>query len=199
MNDPYDTLLFKWGENREKNKPDRKHIPILRESFNSYRIRSFCRTEDKDGNSTIANVLMWSHYADSHKGFCVKYHFSDSFLKTEKRCTTRFKDIIYKDREEPFSIEKDKLTTDVLLLSKHDAWSYENEVRLIACLPDENEEHIGIQLDDESFIESIYFGYRCDEKTITQVKSALKGTPRIQFFKMISDDNDIYSLKELLI
>lgn len=95
MNDPYDTLLIKWGENIRVTKGWKKHVDALCKSFESYRISSFCRLKDKDGNDTVSNVLMWAHYAMNHTGFCVEYKFSDKFLLTESRRVSRFKEIIY--------------------------------------------------------------------------------------------------------
>jgi len=195
MNDPYDTLLFKWGESFNRLNNKRKHAKAFAQSFDSYRIRSFCRLKDKDGNDIISNVLMWSHYAHYHEGFCIKYKFSEKFLKTEERFVSRFKDIIYHDRGIPLNLEVDSINSDLGLCTKLSDWSYENEVRLITYMPDKEGDYISLPLDDESSIEAIYFGCRCPADTIKTIKNALSNNSEIRYFKMDSDYRDIYRLK----
>ena len=195
MNDPYDTLLLKWGESIKKRKGDKAFCEPECQSFESYRIRSFCELKDDRGFDTVSNVLMWSHYADEHKGFCIKYKFSKDFQRTEARCTTRFKKIIYHDRSQPLDLMIDTMDTNKALCMKLDDWKYENEVRLITYYPDVEGKYLPIRLDEDSFIEEIYFGYLCPEETIKTVKNALQDKPDIKYYKMDSDYTNIYSLK----
>ena len=199
MNDPYDTLLIKWGENIKLTKKGKKHVNALCKSFESYRIRSFCRLKDKDGNDTVSNVLMWAHYAKNHTGFCVEYYFSDKFPITESRRVSRFKEIIYHKRENPFNMNSPSINTDQALCTKLSDWAYENEVRLITYVPDKDGDYLTIPLDEGSSIKAVYFGYRCPEETIKTVRNALANYVGIQFYKMTSDYNDIYRLKATLI
>ena len=82
MNDPFDSLINLWGEegNLSNTCNDKLHIKPMLESFKSYRIRSFCMGR---GNESVKNILMWSHYADEHNGFCIKYKLSQHFIKQE--------------------------------------------------------------------------------------------------------------------
>ena len=195
MNDPYDTLLIKWGDNIRLTKSEKKHVRPLCDSFESYRIRSFCHLSDKLGRETISNVLMWAHYANEHKGVCIKYKFSPNFVETVERRTTRFREIIYHDRDIPFDLNSSSIDTDQALCTKLKDWEYENEVRLITYIPDVAGYYYSIPLDDNSFIDSIYFGYRCADDTIRTVRNALRAYPDIHFFKMNSDYRDIYKLR----
>lgn len=196
MNDPYDTLLMKWGENLRFTQPEKKHVRPLCDSFESYRIRSFCHLSDKDGRDMVANVLMWAHYANNHKGYCIKYCFSDSFIQTEERRTTRFREINYPDRDVPFNLNSSSINTDQALCTKFKDWEYENEVRLITYIPDIKGDYLSVPLDKDSYIESVYFGYRCTDETITTVRNVLKRYDNnINYFKMNSDYSDIYRLK----
>ncbi len=197
MNDPYDTLLIKWGENIRMTKKGKKHVDALCKSFESYRIRSFCRLTDKDGNDTVSNVLMWAHYAKNHTGFCVEYNFSDKFPITESRRVFRFKEIIYHKREEPFNMNSPSINTDQALCTKLSDWAYENEVRLITYVPDKDGDYLTIPMDEGSSIKAVYFGYRCPDETIKTVRNALANYVGIQFYKMNSDYNDIYRLKAI--
>lgn len=191
MNDPYDTLLLKWGEYLNKTHNNIKHTSYFCESLNLYRIRSFTKVRNKDNNNDmISNILMWSHYAGQHEGFCIEYSFQEDFTNvTEKERTIRFKDIIYKN--EKIDLTNDKMNTDICLRYKHCDWSYENEVRLIAYDINHKEDFYQIPLKD-SKIKSIYFGYRCPQKHIDTIKHILG--ENIQYYKMESDYTDILRL-----
>lgn len=194
MNDPYDTLLLKWGEVVRHNKAAKRHTSFLCDSFNSYRIRSFCKLEGKNGELTISNVLMWSHYADEHKGFCVEYQFSKEFFVTEDRRTIRFKDIQYHKKDQPFNLNTNTINTDAALCAKQDDWAYENEARLITYMPDEKGKFVSIPLGTAGKISAIYFGYLCPEIRIQTVRRVLSNHPEIRYFKMSSNPEDIYHL-----
>lgn len=196
MNDPYDTLILKWGEFL-KSKRHNKHIDYFCRSLDLYRIRSFVRIKGDDGNSQemIGNVLMWSHYAGQHTGYCIKYHFSDKFLKqSSDSLTVRFRGMIY-DNVEPLDIAKFHIDTNFALLKKHPLWQYENEVRLIAYNLNECRDFYQLTLDKDSYIDSIYFGCRCPDYRIDIIRKILDGQDRIKFYKMKSSYNDIYNMK----
>lgn len=63
LNDPYDTLLLKWGEYIRTKMADKKHINPFCDAFHSYRIRAFAKVIGQSGKEMISNTLMWSHYA----------------------------------------------------------------------------------------------------------------------------------------
>lgn len=196
MNDPYDTLLLKWGEHfaNDTNHP-RKHIGPLLQSMESYRIRSFCKLRNKENDNMIGNILMWSHYAGQHKGFCIQYHFSDQFTNatTEKR-TTRLKEIIYRNNKDALDITRSTIDTNIGLCTKHIDWQYENEVRLISYELGSSDLFCPVPLDDASYIKCIYFGYKCDDKNIRTIKKILANKPEIEYYKMKSDYKDIFRL-----
>lgn len=85
------------------------------------------------------NRLMWSHYADSHKGFCVEYDFSsideDTLLTlpfpifyTENRPIIPWKATIETTQQK---IDEASAQLMLGLLTKDSAWEYENEWRII--------------------------------------------------------------------
>lgn len=195
MNDPYDTLLIKWGEYSRIKKAERKHIKPFCDSLDSYRIRSFTKLKDDDDKDMTGNILMWSHYAGQHSGFCIQYSFSSNYMKVEEeRRTIRFRNIIYPPKTKLYDITSDKINTDDALCTKHAYWSYENEVRMIAYEPDIKGHFHQIQLDEKSHINSIYFGYRCTQKRIDTIKKILESQTNIKFYKMESDFTDIFRL-----
>ena len=199
MNDPFDSIINLWGseEQLKETCKEHKHIKNLSKSFDYFRIRSFC-----NGNTTRAlkNVLMWSHYADEHRGYCVKYKLSKHFIKQDENDSFEhmfLKPIIYRKDEEKVDIsELTTINTDLAFATKHESWKYEKEVRLIVYNPNKEESYYGIPLDKDSCIEAIYFGCKCEPKTINTIKKLFSesDTPP-KFYQMKSDSKDVYHLK----
>ena len=82
------------------------------------------------------NRLMWSHYADSHRGFCIEYDFNSlkdevlpfPIIYSENRPLVPWKAAIDHTSESNEQAIKD-LTLG--LLTKDQAWEYENEWRVL--------------------------------------------------------------------
>ena len=94
--------------------------------------------------------LMWAHYANSNKGFCIEYDFNKApQLKAEiwKKLISIYK-VIYKDEQEEFSFmrildyimkgqtdqeEYKSISYDMMqkLITKKAFWSYEKEWRIL--------------------------------------------------------------------
>lgn len=89
--------------------------------------------------TSYKNRLMWSHYADSHKGFCVEYDFSEPdaevlntlplpVLYSKKRPLIPWEAALEKT---PENMEKTWRWLMIGLLTKDSEWSYENEWRIL--------------------------------------------------------------------
>ena len=197
MNDPFDSIINLWGtkELLKKTCKEHKHIKNLSKSFDYFRIRSFC-----NGNTTRAlkNILMWSHYADNHRGYCIKYKLSKHFIKQDENDSFEhmfLKPIIYRKDKVDIS-EMTTINTDLAFATKHRSWKYENEVRLIVYNPNKEDAFYGIPLDKDSCIEAIYFGCRCEQKTINTIKNLFsKSDTPPKFYQMKLDRTDVYHLK----
>lgn len=165
MNDPFDTPVIEWGKYQRTHnlKP---HTEQFVKSFDGYRIRSFSIPEK--GKHPLNDLLMWAHYANGHRGFCVEYSFSSEFRKT---LLLSFNHINYG----VVDLSKDKLSITEAFATKSVEWRYENEVRLISYNSDSNDEHINVPLDDQSSIVAIYFGLNCPEKRIDIIKRLMEG------------------------
>ena len=90
------------------------------------------------------NKLMWSHYADSHTGFCIEYDFNN--IKWENLLVYPLPVLYSKERPLiPYyiwggkDIEKAKKELMIGLLTKDIVWSYENEWRYIISKQDKTE------------------------------------------------------------
>lgn len=88
MNDPFDSIANLWSTESNLNNicTEEQHISSYSKSFQYFRIRSFVAnkvTYDTDDN-ILKKILMWSFYANEHKGFCIKYRLAKHFIKQEK-------------------------------------------------------------------------------------------------------------------
>lgn len=90
------------------------------------------------------NKLMWSHYANSHTGFCIEYDFNN--IKWENLLVYPLPVLYSKERPLiPYyiwggkDIEKAKKDLMIGLLTKDIVWSYENEWRFIISKQDKTE------------------------------------------------------------
>ena len=79
----------------------------------------FCMSENSD------DILMWSHYADNHRGFCLEFSDTGLFKMAKKVIyTDSIPDMNY------FQKTRDEMTEGVLL-TKAASWSYEQEWRIL--------------------------------------------------------------------
>lgn len=195
MNDPFDSIVNPWRERLMSQKERKSHIRPMCESFNYYRIRSFCMGED---DKPLKNILMWSHYAGEHTGFCIKYKLSKHFIKQMENDDTNehmyLQWIKYKNTKVDVSVPS--IDTDLAFVTKKSDWKYEKEVRLIVYNPNKEEPFYGVEMDQDSGIEAIIFGCKCPENTINTVRNIFLGEENIpEFYKMVMDEKDVYNLK----
>jgi Protein of unknown function (DUF2971) len=76
------------------------------------------------------NLLLWSHYGDCHAGICLGFDIPDG----EARYDT---DVLYQPNV--LKVRKEDINlafVDRLLRTKHESWSYEQEVRIFVRLND---------------------------------------------------------------
>lgn len=204
MNDPFDSIANLWStENNLKNICTKKeHVSSYSKSFQYFRIRSFVANKDtyETDDKILKKILMWSFYADEHKGFCVKYRLSKHFIKQEKNteyCNLRMIPVEY---EESFGLEGTKsITTSNSYALKNKVWEYEDEVRLLSYNINSESKFLGIALSDdksnESKIEEIIFGLLCPEEHKKVIKNIVKGYPyKIKLREIYRTDNNIYNL-----
>ncbi|WP_422006105.1 DUF2971 domain-containing protein [Roseivirga pacifica] len=79
------------------------------------------------------NFLMWSHYANSHNGYCIGYN---SELLFNQINTVRFSRVEYDDELPKFKLEEDyHLRMLKYAFWKSSVWSYEEEYRMINDKP----------------------------------------------------------------
>lgn len=127
------------------------------------------------------NRLMWSHYAEGHKGFCIEYDFScDSKTLSDLLVLP----VVYSKERPKFpwnvALAKDKESDEIKsagartmirsLLTKDEAWNYEDEWRIISLASS------GIDNVKMPPISCIYIGALCsqeDRTTLIEIASSL--------------------------
>lgn len=93
------------------------------------RYRVYCLCPD------VNNILMWAHYADSHRGICLEFN-----VQSDTICGAL--EVQYRD-EFPMTTQysNDERENLLPLLAKARAWEYEHEYRLIAQDADNRTPH----------------------------------------------------------
>lgn len=140
-----------------------------------------CFTEDN------SNFLMWSHYADAHKGFCLEFET----VKCQQ-LSKHLLPVFYSDQY-PIIKEFDEIIPNGVL-RKTKKWEYEKEWRLI----------IGMSGDcyfpyNKQALKSIFFGVKTSNDKIREIVSLSNKSDyhNLKYFKAIqSNDNYVISFQE---
>lgn len=114
-----------------------EYVDWHNESIQKFRVS--CFTESP------YSMLMWAHYANSHKGFCIEYEIPP-YTEPYIHLYHNLMPVIYSDERISIldqclrSLQPPGLTGDILwdifkygLLMKSMNWKYQNEWRLISC------------------------------------------------------------------
>lgn len=136
--------------------------------------RIACFSNFKDDEELGKNTTMWSHYAENHTGFCVKYSTNfDGIVHSDIiKCglfkvmyTSRVPKLTFQDfKKLKLSGNDIEIPPSVLkksykaLITKSKFWEYEREWRLI--INDKNEVQLSYDTIPFLNIESIYLGCR---------------------------------------
>lgn len=202
MNDIFDTLVFTWLNSPSfgNSSQFKGHLEPFKQSFQDYRIASFCEDNPDNERFAVQNSLMWAHYAAEHRGFCVEYSFDKAEFRQDhfnEISASRMFRIKYTDpKESPINFETfdSSLFMDVGFFTKSIDWQYENEVRIIQYKSKQGALREQYSLTPKSRIVAIYFGYRCPESNIQIIKKLLHGRD-IKFYKMDIDYSNVHRLK----
>lgn len=134
------------------------------------------------------NELLWAHYANSHKGFCIEYDLDK--LSNNISCDfdiTNVINVTYKsNRPKVFNNEDVFLTQQKVFGTKSMVWEYENEVRLIF-------KKSGEKIVPKDAITAIYFGLRIGLEDRNEIIKQMHGR-NINFYQIERNGNS-YQLK----
>ena len=153
--------------------------------------------QKNDDNEPLLNNLMWSHYADGLRGYCLKYDEDELFstLGTEVNpiltkimvsyvnAVKTINSINYfsKNFHESFPgiFLPAKIAMYRLFSTKSKDWEYENECRLISGKE-------GLMPYSGKALKEVVFGEKINEKDVEQLKiNAVKANPNVVFKKAI--------------
>ncbi len=126
MNDPFE------GSVELPKSPRHDHwVTPLIQDLHTIGIYSLSKPEEDE--TFPSNELLWAHYANSHKGFCIEYDLDILTNNMSKQFDIRNRiNVVYKN-ERPEVLETDTLfkVQCKVFGTKSLAWKYENELRLV--------------------------------------------------------------------
>ncbi len=181
FNDPFEYKMITLDIDKLKGtewETDIDRLETLLEIFKS-RTLATCFSSKIDDN-----MPMWAHYANNHKGYCIKYsvlnpeliyqvQYEPKRIKSAVVLTNIFNEIAKsynKGLEKPTDeFYKNFIYFHMSFCCKHDFWDYENEYRLLyenSCKT--NGKSISL-IESGLKVEAIYIGYKCEENYIKEL------------------------------
>lgn len=134
------------------------------------RIGLYCLSEHND------SILMWSHYAADHSGYCLEFEATDDtpFFGAAQQVEyeSRFPVVDF------FVTPRDE-QVDLVFLTKYEGWSYEGEWRII-----DHDNGPGTREYPPELLKSVVFGLRMPEadRAIIRAWAKRRGHP-VKFFE----------------
>ncbi|MGZ9897042.1 DUF2971 domain-containing protein [Shewanella gaetbuli] len=139
-------------------------------------------------STSSRNPLLWAHYGDNHRGFCIRYRFD----KLVDSLPLRFYgEVSYTDTPmnllDIVSRPGIKEQVDRLLVQKSSYWEYEKEYRLILkkCRTQIQDKHSTQSFNPEA-IDMVLFGLKASSENKRNLFSKLEGNS-ILFKEMFAD------------
>lgn len=137
-----------------------------------YCLGVFCASEKNN------DVLMWAHYADSHRGVCLEFNGNSGIMRlakkvnySEMRPTIRLLDKVGKGSSQVIEAT----------LAKSPHWAYEKEWRIVHPEP-------GPMPFDPDDLTGIIFGAAASEEIIHAVSEAAKRSPsKLRLYRSVPD------------
>lgn len=137
----------------------------------------YCLTKGND------NILMWSHYAKNHEGYCLEFEATDSTpLFGESQQVLYAKDFPVVDF---FNTPHDE-QVDLIFLTKFIGWQYEEEYRVI-----DHKAGAGLHSYNPELLRSVTFGMRMPESSRQQIREWITNRGHdVQFYDASIDDRE---------
>lgn len=116
-------------------------------------------------SKTYNNEIMWSHYSNNHKGYCIEYEFDAikqlNLVREDNQNHLHhfdaFVKVNYSKKTPEKSIGNEHQSFINFLSRKSDNWKYEVEYRLILA-------YFGKYIINPNIVKSITFGINCSQK-----------------------------------
>ena len=136
------------------------------------------RKGDKD---EYLNSLMWAHYADSHKGICIKYSFPNDLSVTlgdNADYLSFFQDVEYNNEKLGEYSKRESIQLQDAFFLKVKDWEYENELRFLHF--DLEDTNLHKSIDIRGCVEAIYFGLKCPKVERDTIMKIMKNKTLIK-------------------
>lgn len=169
LNDPFEGSV----ELPNADSEDYWVTPLLQQSYSA---GVYSMSKRKEGEEYPCNELLWAHYANSHKGFCIEYDLDKLDACITDGIDYRI-DVVYQENKPIISPDEptDK-KIEKAFSTKSLAWIYENEFRLIFSSS-------GVKKISFEAIRAIYFGLNMPLAERNAIINGLKGS-EIEFYQM---------------
>lgn len=198
---------------KQSNLPKEKHSELVRflkktlSNVSQSNLENLCKQQQKD--MTVCSfseindsILMWGHYANNHKGFCIEYDFESEILYGDVRGRSLFPVIYSEDIFDASKYLCEAITNKQgfsnlfgILAAIHKApeWSYEKEWRLVYS--------IGRSFNEKNYemtkVKNIFLGAKIsptDENTLLKIAKN-KG---LNVYKMVLERDRFKLIAQLL-
>ncbi|WP_176058974.1 DUF2971 domain-containing protein [Paraburkholderia sp. BCC1876] len=154
----------------------------LKAQFKDYGVLSMASSWD--------NPLMWSHYADEHRGICIEYETDDHRCKVLGPVNYRSSRFIHVSDLHLWLIKRsaaaEKKIFNQYFFAKAPQWRYEREWRAVSQIN-------GAQ--DRPFrIRAVHFGLRCDVAIVTTIAKLFEDSREDPKFYRVTPRTDGFKL-----
>ncbi len=205
-NDPEETLraiLWKHFRRKDCRKMAKQLLEVPQTAMKTMKdaLRVACFSEDN------TSLLMWSHYAWNHKGFCIEYDFNNSAYSKHLKPVQYTKDRHFISKDFRDGSNRDFGNSIIAAaLYKSDVWDYEKEWRLVIGRNDSlnPQDLLNPQYIDKipylclkDFITAVYIGAKADQKYCLQICEHYCGSD-VKVYQM-QMQTDCYKLKPIQI
>lgn len=143
-------------------------------------------------SKNATNPLLWSHYADSHAGFCIRFQKEKLVSSLKPRLIG---DVVYSDSPvDLFTAFNDSVNVaSDIIYRKSLCWKYEDEVRLIHNDFSENKDDFTkVEIYSKDAIDCVILGYNFDMSKLSELKEVVNSDSVI--YKKIVRGRDSYKL-----
>lgn len=168
MNDPFELLALELGDKKLR----RPYREFIGEMARNYGALCFSRRWH--------NPVLWSHYADKHRGICLGFKIPSNCLLKVKYAANRL------SRKISSQLKAGSLGYDdmkEILATKFKSWEYEEESRVFLRLEDKDSSGLFFKdFDDSLTLTQVIVGARCDV-TKSQVQAELGATTAVRVIK----------------
>jgi hypothetical protein len=165
----------------------KKNPDKIDESINHFTKNALAKSGICCFSKSEDNLLLWSHYGDSHKGICLKFDLSEDKIfedpTKEENSTISLVEYDKIDKNLNHKSINKVLTNIVFLKSVH--WKYEEEIRLVTMKK-------GKLKFNPKILKEIIFGCKVDNQIIEDIMGMTKDRyPNIEYYKAKKVDREL--------